>query len=156
MHSNIGVWRCKLFSMALMGWPVNTSKSLSLSYKCSRLFAFLWHVFIHLLSPSLPTGNAVQQQAGPEEDSLQNHKVEVTGLRFLLLSFGNTGWVERDSLSVEHPRVQTLLNAFRRKAGEQRCLPGSELTAKHLFALPCTADKPPLHSQPYLMLKKEL
>lgn len=57
MHSNMGVWRCKLFSKVLMGWPVNTSRSLSLSYKCSRLFAFLWPVFIHLLSPSPPAGN---------------------------------------------------------------------------------------------------
>lgn len=42
MHSNTRVWRRKLFSMVLMGWPANTSKGLSLSYKCSRLFAFLW------------------------------------------------------------------------------------------------------------------
>lgn len=53
--------------------------------------------------PPLPARSAVLQQVGPEEDSLQNHRAEVTGLRSLLLSFGNAGEVERDSLSCGTP-----------------------------------------------------
>lgn len=97
MHSNIGVWGCKLFSEVMTGWPVNTSRSMSLSHKCSRLFAFLW-LCLFTSSPPL-----YLQQAGPEEDSLQNHKVGVIGLRFLLLSFGNAGKVQKDSLGCGTP-----------------------------------------------------